>query len=76
MKNGITGFIGATLGVLGLGVALPASAVTDTFSTPTGASTADGAVDASAMFVTGPGTITITLNAGESEERRAVDQRS
>jgi hypothetical protein len=62
MKKGITGFIGATLGALGLGLALPASAATDTFITPTGASTGDGAVDASAMFVTGPGTITVTLN--------------
>jgi hypothetical protein len=62
MKNAITGFMGATLGALGLALALPASADTDMFSTPTGATTADGAVDASATFVTGPGTITITLN--------------
>jgi hypothetical protein len=62
MKNGITGFIGATLGAVSLALALPATAATDTFITPTGASTGDGAVDASAMFVTGPGTITVTLN--------------
>jgi hypothetical protein len=62
MKHGITGLIGATLGALSLGVAFPASAVTDTFMTPTGSSTSDGAVDATATFVTGPGTITITLN--------------
>jgi len=62
MKNGITGLIGATLGALSLGVAFPASAATDTFMTPTGSSTSDGAVDATATFVTGPGTITITLN--------------
>ncbi len=62
MKNGTTNFIGATLGALALGVALPASAATDMFSTPTGATVTDGAVDASAVFVTGPGTVTITLN--------------
>jgi hypothetical protein len=62
MKNGITKFTGAMLGALALGVALPANAATDIFSTPTGATVTDGAVDASATFVTSPGMITITLN--------------
>jgi hypothetical protein len=61
-KNGITKFIGATLGTLALGVAVQANAAIDTFTTPTGAMVADGAADASAIFVTGNGTITITLN--------------
>lgn len=62
MKKGSIKFIGVTLGALACGVALQASADSGTFSTPTGSSTSGGAVDASAMFVTGPGTITVTLN--------------
>ena len=62
MAKGMSKLVGVTLGALACGVALQASADTVTFSTPTGATTSGGAVDASAMFVTGPGTITITLN--------------
>lgn len=62
MKKGSIKFIGVTLGALACGVALQASADTVTFSTPTGATTSGGAVDASATFVTGPGTVTVTLN--------------
>ena len=62
MKKGSIKFIGVTLGALACGVALQASADTVTFSTPTGATTIGGAVDASATFVTGPGTVTVTLN--------------
>jgi len=39
-----------------------ASATTITFVTPSGSTTSNGSVDASAVFVTGPGTLTITLN--------------
>ena len=39
-----------------------ASATTITFVTPSGSTTSDGSVSASAVFVTGPGTLTITLN--------------
>ena len=50
-----------------------ASATTITFVTPSGSATTDGSVNASAVFVTGPGTLTVTLsdllgnptNAGE-----------
>src|ERR1700719_930283 len=45
MKKGIK-FIGVTLGALAWGVALQAGADTVTFSTPTGATTSGGAVDA------------------------------
>ena len=53
-------YISATLGALAYGVALQVNAATNTF-TATGTVT-DGPVDASAVFVTGNGTITITLN--------------
>jgi hypothetical protein len=39
-----------------------ASATTITFVTPSGSTTSDGSVSASAVFTTGPGTLTITLN--------------
>jgi hypothetical protein len=55
-------YVSATLGALACGVALQVDAATDTFITPTGSSTSGGPVDASAMFVTGPGTVTVTLN--------------
>jgi len=39
-----------------------ASATTITFVTPSGSATTDGSVNASAVFVTGPGTLTVTLS--------------
>jgi hypothetical protein len=39
-----------------------ASGTTITYVTPSGSATSDGSVNASAVFVTGPGTLTITLN--------------
>ena len=39
-----------------------ASGTTITFVTPSGGATSDGSVNASAVFVTGPGTLTITLS--------------
>ena len=39
-----------------------ASATSITFVTPSGSATADGSVNASAVFVTGPGTLTVTLS--------------
>ena len=39
-----------------------ASGTTITFVTPSGSATSDGSVNASAVFVTGPGTLTITLS--------------
>lgn len=55
-------YIAATLGAFACGVALQVNAATDTFITPSGSSTSGGPVDDSAVFVTGPGTVTITLN--------------
>jgi hypothetical protein len=40
---------------------LPARASTVTFVTPTGSTVNDGAVNASASFITGPGSISVTL---------------
>jgi hypothetical protein len=54
--------ISAALGALAYSVALQANAATDTFITPAGSTVTDGAVNASAVFVTGSGMITITLN--------------
>lgn len=55
-------YICAMLGALAGGVALQVNAATDTFMTPTGSTLGGAPVDASAVFTTGPGTITITLN--------------
>lgn len=55
-------YISATLGALACGVALQVNAATDTFITPTGSTVTNGAVDASVVFVTAPGTVTVTLN--------------
>ena len=54
--------ISATLAALACGLALQANAATNTFVTPGGSTVTDGPVNASATFVTGNGTITITLN--------------
>jgi len=54
--------ISAALGALAYSVALQVNAATDTFITPAGSTVTDGAVNASAVFVTGSGMITITLN--------------
>jgi hypothetical protein len=51
----------AVLCVFGLIAAASSRADTITFATPSGSSTSGGAVDASATFVTGDGTIGITL---------------
>jgi hypothetical protein len=55
-------YISTTLGALACCVAMHVNAATDTFMTPTGSTTSGGPVDATAVFVTGPGTITVTLN--------------
>jgi hypothetical protein len=55
-------YVSTTLGALACGLTLQVNAANETFVTPTGSTVTDGAVDASAMFVTAPGTITITLN--------------
>jgi hypothetical protein len=56
-------YISTTLAALACGLTLQVNAATDTFTTPTGANIpGTGPVDASAVFVTGPGTISITLN--------------
>jgi hypothetical protein len=55
-------YIPATLGALACGVALQANAATDTFNTPSGSMTGGQPVDASAVFTTGSGTVSITLD--------------
>jgi hypothetical protein len=54
--------IPATLGALAYCVALQVNAATDTFITPTGSTVGGQSVDASVVFLTAPGTITVTLN--------------
>ena len=53
-------YISAALGALVCGVALQVNA--QTFTTPTGSMTGGQPVDASAVFTTGSGTVTITLD--------------
>jgi PEP-CTERM motif len=55
-------YIAATLGTLASCVALQVNAATDTFTTPTGSTVGGQSVEASVVFVTAPGTITVTLN--------------
>lgn len=55
-------YICTTLGALACGAALQANAASDTFITPMGSMTGSGPVDGSAVFTTGPGAVTITLN--------------
>jgi len=54
--------LSAVLGTLACGVALQVNAASDTFMTPSGASTGGQPVDASATFTTGAGTVSISLN--------------
>src|SRR5262245_15745697 len=55
--------IKTALGITGASLlALGASANVITFTTPTGATTGGGPVNASATFITGNGTVTVTLN--------------
>lgn len=54
-------FVSAALGALACGVAMQVNAAT-TFITPSGSMAGGQPVDASAMFTTGAGTVTITLN--------------
>jgi hypothetical protein len=55
-------YIGVTLGALACGVAMQVNAATDTFTTPASAMVGGLPVDASVVFTTGSGDITITLN--------------
>lgn len=69
-------YLSATLGALACGVALQVNAATDTFITPIGSTTGGQPVDASAVFTTGSGTVTITLNNLEANPTSVVQNLS
>lgn len=69
-------YLSATLGALACGVALQGNAATDTFITPIGSTTGGQPVDASAVFTTGSGTVTITLNNLEANPTSVVQNLS
>jgi hypothetical protein len=67
-------YISATLGALACGVALQANAAAEhsqTFITPLGSMAGGQPVDANAVFVIGPGTITVTLDNLQANPRSA-----
>src|ERR1700746_3460472 len=55
-------YFSAALGALACGVAMQVNAASDTFTTPGGSTAGGQPVDASALFTTGSGTVSITLN--------------
>ena len=69
-------YISAALGALACGVALQVNAATETFITPSGSMTGGQPVDASAMFTTGSGTVTITLDNLLADPRAVVQNLS
>src|SRR5215472_9023400 len=68
-------YVSAALGALACGVALQVNA-SQTFMTPTGSTTGGQPVDASAVFTTGSGTVTITLNNLEANPTSVVQNLS
>jgi len=64
-------YISAALGALACGVAMQVNAASDTFITPSGSMAGGQPVDASVLFTTGAGTVTITLNNLEANPRSA-----
>jgi hypothetical protein len=55
-------YISAALGAVACGVAMQVNAASTTFTTPSGSMAGGQPVDASAMFTTGAGTVSITLD--------------
>ena len=69
-------YLSAALGALACGVALQVNAASETFITPTGSMSGGQPVDASAMFTTGTGTVTITLNNLEANPKAVAQNLS